>query len=302
MAAKHRRGGPRGDPAAERNRGALLGDEETPRMMPGLRADYGAVRGDRHRPGPALDCPVTAFTGDHAPKARFEDVRAWVNHTRSGFGPRVLPGGHLLLVEGKDEDGPRAAGPDTGGRAGMTMHSPAPSGTGITGTGSYLPERIVSNETATARAGVTAEWIERKTCIRERRCAADHEAASDLATEAALRALADAGARPEELAWIVVATSIPDHPQPATAVFVRRLGARRAAAFDVNAVCADFIATLHAGSRLLTVPETDGGDAWRSSSAARSTSDPGGAPPFRAGCRSPLAWRCGAPECSAPPG
>ncbi|MEV7958984.1 hypothetical protein [Streptomyces sp. NPDC088141] len=141
----------------------------------------------------------------------------------------------------------------------MTVYSPAPSGTGITGTGSYLPERIVSNETATARAGVTAEWVERKTGIRERRYAAENEAASDLATEAAVRALADAGERPEELAWIVVATSTPDHPRPATAVFVRhRLGARRAAAFDVNAVCVGFIATLHTGSRLLAVPETDG--------------------------------------------
>ncbi|MFJ5725455.1 3-oxoacyl-ACP synthase III family protein [Streptomyces sp. NPDC093149] len=141
----------------------------------------------------------------------------------------------------------------------MTVYSPAPGGTGIIGTGSYLPERIVSNETVAARAGVTAEWIERKTGIRERRYAADHEAASDLATEAAVRALADAGARPKDLAWIIVATSTPDHPQPATAVFVQhRLGARRAAAFDVNAVCAGFIAALHTGSRLLAVPETDG--------------------------------------------
>ncbi|MFJ1700321.1 thioesterase II family protein [Streptomyces sp. NPDC087532] len=74
--------------------GALLGEEETLRMiLPALRADYGAVRDYRHRPGPALDCPVTAFTGDQDPKARLEDVQAWVNRTRSGFGPRVLPGG-----------------------------------------------------------------------------------------------------------------------------------------------------------------------------------------------------------------
>ncbi|MFF8617585.1 3-oxoacyl-ACP synthase III family protein [Streptomyces sp. NPDC015350] len=141
----------------------------------------------------------------------------------------------------------------------MTVYSPAPGGTGILGTGSYLPERIVTNETVAARAGVTAEWIERKTGIRERRYAADHEAASDLATEAAVRALADAGAGPEDLAWIVVATSTPDHPQPATAAFVQhRIGARRAAAFDVNAVCAGFIAALHTCSRLLAGPGTDG--------------------------------------------
>ncbi|MFJ1930966.1 MULTISPECIES: 3-oxoacyl-ACP synthase III family protein [unclassified Streptomyces] len=141
----------------------------------------------------------------------------------------------------------------------MTVYSPAPSGIGIIGTGSYLPERVVTNETVAARAGVTAEWVERKTGIRERRYAADHEAASDLATEAAVRALADAGARPEDLAWIVVATSTPDHPQPATAAFVQhRIGAPQAAAFDLNAVCAGFVAALHTGSRLLAGPETDG--------------------------------------------
>ncbi|GAA2448376.1 alpha/beta fold hydrolase [Streptomyces pulveraceus] len=84
--------------------GALLDDEETLRMiLPALRADYGAVRGYRYRPGPPLDCPVTAFTGDQDPKARVEDVQAWVDHTRSGFGLRVLPGGHFFLVEEQDE-------------------------------------------------------------------------------------------------------------------------------------------------------------------------------------------------------
>ncbi|MGW2180960.1 thioesterase II family protein [Streptomyces sp. NPDC001732] len=84
--------------------GTLLDDEETLRMiLPALRADYRAVRGYRHRPGPALDCPVTAFTGDHDPKARVEDVQAWVNHTRSAFGLRVLPGGHFFLVDEQEE-------------------------------------------------------------------------------------------------------------------------------------------------------------------------------------------------------
>ncbi|MER6119418.1 beta-ketoacyl-ACP synthase III [Streptomyces sp. NPDC001743] len=141
----------------------------------------------------------------------------------------------------------------------MTVYSPAPRGIGIIGTGSYLPERIVTNESVAARAGVTAEWVERKTGIRERRYAADHEAASDLATEAAVRALTDAGARPEDLAWIIVATSTPDHPQPATAALVQhRLGAPGAAAFDLNAVCAGFVAALHTGSRLLAGPQTGG--------------------------------------------
>ncbi|MGW6908557.1 3-oxoacyl-ACP synthase III family protein [Streptomyces sp. NPDC054940] len=144
--------------------------------------------------------------------------------------------------------------------AGGTVYAPAVGALGILGTGSCLPEQVVTNETVAERAGVTAEWIERKTGVVERRYAADHEAASDLASEAAARALADAGAGPDDVAWIVVATSTPDHPQPATAAFVQhRLGARRAAAFDVNAVCAGFVAALHTGARLLAAPEADGG-------------------------------------------
>lgn len=83
---------------------SLLDDEETLGMiLPALRSDYRAVRGYRYRPGPALDCPVTAFTGDRDPRARVEEVRAWENHTRSGFGLRVLPGGHFFLVDQQGE-------------------------------------------------------------------------------------------------------------------------------------------------------------------------------------------------------
>lgn len=142
----------------------------------------------------------------------------------------------------------------------MTVYSWAAARTGILGTGSYLPEQVVPNETVAHRAGVSAEWIERKTGVRERRYAADHEAASDLAAEAAVRALADAGAEPDDIAWIVVATSTPDHPQPATAAFVQhRIGAHGAAAFDVNAVCAGFVAALHTGAQLLAAPGAGGG-------------------------------------------
>ncbi|WP_327364767.1 3-oxoacyl-ACP synthase III family protein [Streptomyces sp. NBC_01296] len=141
----------------------------------------------------------------------------------------------------------------------MSVHSPVLGPIGILGTGSYLPERIVPNETIAARTGVTPAWIERKTGIRERRYAAPHEAASDLAAEAAVRALENSGTAPEDLAWIVVATSTPDHSQPATAALVQhRLGAYRAAAFDVNAVCSGFAVALHTGARLLAAPEADG--------------------------------------------
>ncbi|MFJ5779689.1 thioesterase II family protein [Streptomyces sp. NPDC093094] len=79
---------------------ALLEDEETLRMiLPALRADYGAVRRYRYRPGPALGCPVTAFTGDSDPKAEIGEVRAWHTHTASAFELNVLPGGHFFLVD-----------------------------------------------------------------------------------------------------------------------------------------------------------------------------------------------------------
>lgn len=123
---------------------------------------------------------------------------------------------------------------------------------GIIGVGSYLPEAIISNAEIGHGAGVTDEWIVRKTGIRERRRAAPHEATSDLAVAAAQRALDSAGLTAEQLAYVVVATSTPDHPQPATAALVQhRIGAHRAAAFDVNAVCSGFVYALKTVEKLL---------------------------------------------------
>ncbi|MEU9210613.1 beta-ketoacyl-ACP synthase 3 [Streptomyces sp. NPDC048415] len=124
---------------------------------------------------------------------------------------------------------------------------------GIIGVGSYLPEAIISNAEIGRGAGVTDEWIVRKTGIRERRRAAPHEATSDLAVEAAQRALKSAGLTADQLAYVVVATSTPDHPQPATAALVQhRIGAGRAAAFDVNAVCSGFVYALKTVQKLLS--------------------------------------------------
>ncbi|WP_406334243.1 3-oxoacyl-ACP synthase III family protein [Streptomyces sp. NBC_00203] len=123
---------------------------------------------------------------------------------------------------------------------------------GIIGVGSYLPEAIISNAEIGHGAGVTDEWIVRKTGIRERRRAAPHEATSDLAVVAAQRALESAGLTADQLAYVVVATSTPDHPQPATAALVQhRIGAHRAAAFDVNAVCSGFVYALKTVEKLL---------------------------------------------------
>ncbi|MFG2547727.1 3-oxoacyl-ACP synthase III family protein [Streptomyces sp. NPDC048594] len=116
---------------------------------------------------------------------------------------------------------------------------------GILGTGSYLPKEEVSNEEVAARAGVTAEWIERKTQIRSRRYAAPHEATSDLAVHAAAAALESAGLRADEVDYLIVSTSTGDHPQPPTAHLVQdALGARGAACFDVNVVCSGFVYAL----------------------------------------------------------
>ncbi|MBO0831190.1 MAG: acyl carrier protein [Actinobacteria bacterium] len=129
---------------------------------------------------------------------------------------------------------------------------------GIVGTGSYLPNIIVSNDEIAPRAGVTPEWIERKTGIRQRRQAAAHEATSDLAAEAARQALAQARLGAEQITHIVVATSTPDYPQPATAAIVQALiGAVNAAAFDINAVCSGFVFALSVAER---IARTEPGD------------------------------------------
>ena len=123
---------------------------------------------------------------------------------------------------------------------------------GILSTGSHLPARIVGNDEIAGPAGVSADWIVRKTGIVERRRAAVHEASSDLAAAAALRALEQAGLSPRQVEYVVVATSTPDHPQPATASIVQHLiGAEGAGAFDVNAVCSGFVYALMVTERLL---------------------------------------------------
>jgi 3-oxoacyl-[acyl-carrier-protein] synthase-3 len=123
---------------------------------------------------------------------------------------------------------------------------------GILGTGSYLPDRVVGNAEVAAAVGVTPDWIEQKTGIVERRRAAPHEAASDLAVRAAAAALDAAGVAPGDLRYVVVATSTPDQPQPATACLVQEsLGAYGAAAFDLNAVCSGFLFALGTVQRML---------------------------------------------------
>ena len=115
----------------------------------------------------------------------------------------------------------------------------------ITGTGSYLPEKVLTNFDLERMVETSDEWIRERTGIRERRIASEEEAASDLALEASRKALKSAGLRPKNIELIIVATVSGDMPLPSTACLLQhRLGARRAAAFDVNAACSGFIYAL----------------------------------------------------------
>ncbi|MGN9843367.1 3-oxoacyl-ACP synthase III family protein [Nonomuraea sp. H19] len=117
--------------------------------------------------------------------------------------------------------------------------------TGILGTGSYLPKEEVANEEVAAKAGVTAEWIQRKTQISSRRHAAPDEATSDLAIRAARNALSQARVDIGQIGYIIVSTSTGDSPQPPTSYLVQdALGGRGAACFDINVVCSGFVYAL----------------------------------------------------------
>ncbi|XKK61286.1 beta-ketoacyl-ACP synthase 3 [Streptomyces sp. ARC32] len=116
---------------------------------------------------------------------------------------------------------------------------------GVLGTGSWVPERIVSNVEAVARTGGPGDWITRKTGITERRWADPRTTTAEAAAHAARRALQRAGIGPEQLGLIVLATSTPDRSQPPTACAVQaELGADSAAALDVNGVCTGFLFAL----------------------------------------------------------
>lgn len=130
---------------------------------------------------------------------------------------------------------------------------------GVLGTGSYVPSRVINNKDMSSLVGVSEEAILRKTGIRERRWAKPEEATSDLAVAAGRAALEQAGIRASDLGLIIVATSTPDSPQPATACVVAdELGAGNGtAAFDVNSVCSGFTFALSVAERMLADAPAD---------------------------------------------
>ncbi|HEY1880412.1 MAG TPA: beta-ketoacyl-ACP synthase III [Caulobacteraceae bacterium] len=115
----------------------------------------------------------------------------------------------------------------------------------VTGVGGALPDTVVTNDDLAKFVDTSDEWIFERTGIRSRRRAGDGETTSDLGAEAARRALAAAGRKPEEIELIVVATTTPDLTFPATATLIqRKLGAPIGIAFDVQAVCSGFVYAL----------------------------------------------------------
>ncbi|MBI4720788.1 MAG: ketoacyl-ACP synthase III [Chitinivibrionia bacterium] len=118
----------------------------------------------------------------------------------------------------------------------------SPRGSRIAGIGHYCPERVLTNFDLERIVETSDEWIVTRTGIRERRIAADGEAASDLALAASRIALNDAGIEAEELDGIILATVTSDMQFPATACIVQdQLGAKNAVAYDLNAACSGFI-------------------------------------------------------------
>ena len=121
---------------------------------------------------------------------------------------------------------------------------------GIIGIGCYLPEKKLTNQDLEKMVDTSDAWITERTGIKTRHIAAPDQATSDLAYEAAVRALADADTKPEELDLIIVATESPDYKYPSTACLLQaRLGAKNAAGFDLSAGCSGFVYGLGIGSQ-----------------------------------------------------
>lgn len=122
----------------------------------------------------------------------------------------------------------------------------------IAGTGSYLPEKVLTNQDLEKMVDTTDEWIQSRTGIRERHIAAENETTSDLGYHAAVRALEAAGIDASQLDMIVVGTTTPDLIFPSTACLIQaKLGASGCPAFDVNAACSGFVFALSVADKFI---------------------------------------------------
>lgn len=135
----------------------------------------------------------------------------------------------------------------------LTRHSPPKRTVSIIGTGSYVPEKVLTNADLEKLVETSDEWITTRTGIKERRIAAEGEHTSDLAARAAQAAMENAGITAEEIDLIIVATVTPDMFFPSTACFVQtKIGAKHAACFDVGAACAGFLYALEIAQQFIT--------------------------------------------------
>ena len=133
-----------------------------------------------------------------------------------------------------------------------TSKTQSPCASSIIGTGSYLPEKILTNEDLSRIVDTSDEWITTRTGIKQRRIAAPDQATSDLASEAARRAMADAGVSADDIDLIVVATVTPDMFFPSTACIVQgKIGAHNAVCFDISAACSGFLYALQIARHFL---------------------------------------------------
>ncbi len=140
---------------------------------------------------------------------------------------------------------PPRSSPRSAKKAGRTVS--------IVGTGSYVPERVLTNEELSASVDTTDQWITTRTGIKTRRIAAKDEYTSDMAARAALAAMEQAEVAATDIDLILVATASPDMIFPATACFVQtKIGAKNAACLDVSAACAGFLCALEIAQQFIT--------------------------------------------------
>ncbi len=129
----------------------------------------------------------------------------------------------------------------------------------IIGSGSYLPERCLTNAELAKQIDTSDEWIQSRTGIRQRHIAADGQPTSDLATRAGQKAMDHAGVTADDIDLIVVATATPDLTFPATAAQVQaNLGVSKGAAFDVQAVCTGFVYALAVADNFVRLGQSQG--------------------------------------------
>jgi 3-oxoacyl-[acyl-carrier-protein] synthase III len=121
----------------------------------------------------------------------------------------------------------------------------------LAGLGAYLPDRVETNDDLAAVLDTSDAWIRARTGIAQRHVAAPDQATSDLAVEAGRKALADAGVDAADLGAVLVATTTPDHPVPATAPIVAAALGTRAAAVDLDAACSGFVTGLQVGGAMV---------------------------------------------------